>query len=100
MFMRAIDASCPGTVVTRAYIWEHIQKAIEEIETDNIVQVVTDNGSNCVAMGRLLEDTYPKIHWTPCVSHCLDLLMEDLGKVAWVDRIFSTARSIVHFVTK
>lgn len=51
-------------------------------------------------MGQLLEVTYPKIRWTPCASHCLDLLMEDLGKIAWVDRIFSTAKSMVSFLTK
>lgn len=52
MFLRAIDASSAGTVVSGPYIWEHINKAIEEIGPENVVQVVTDNGSNCVAMGQ------------------------------------------------
>ena len=100
MFLRAIDASAPGTVVTGAYIWQHIRQAIEEIRPDNVVQVVTDNGSNCVSMGRMLEDAFPKIRWTPCASHSLDLLMEDLQRLACVAHIFSTAKSMVKFFTK
>lgn len=100
MFLRAIDASAPGTVVTGAFIWQHIRQAIEEIGSDNVVQVVTDNGSNCVSMGRMLEDAFPKIRWTPCASHSLDLLMEDLEGLAWVADIFSRAKSMVKFVTK
>ena len=73
---------------------------IEEIGPQNVVQVVTDNGSNCALMGRLLEDAYPTIVWIPCASHCLDLLIEDIGKIAWVDEIFAVAKSMVKFITK
>ena len=54
MFLRAINASIAGTVITGAYIWEHIRIAIEEIGPEHVVQVVTDNGSNCVSMGNML----------------------------------------------
>ena len=48
----------------------------------------------------MLEVAFPKIRWTPCASHSLDMLMEDLQKMDWVDAIFTTAKSIVNFVTK
>ena len=48
----------------------------------------------------MLEDEYPAIVWTPCASHCLDLLIEDIGKNFWVDEIFAVAKSMVKFVTK
>ena len=51
-------------------------------------------------MGRMLEDAFPKIRWTPCASHSLDLLMEDLQRLACVAHIFSTAKSMVKFFTK
>lgn len=100
MFLKAIDASVPGTVVTGAYIFEHIRLAIEEIGPEHVVQVVTDNGSNCVSMGNMVQASYPKIRWTPCASHSLDLLLEDLQKLDWVDTILATAKSMVKFVTK
>lgn len=61
--------------------------------------MVTDNASNCVSMGSLLEAEFPNIVWTPCASHCLDLLMEDIGKMKWVDEIATQAASIVTFFT-
>ncbi|KAH7293403.1 hypothetical protein KP509_28G024800 [Ceratopteris richardii] len=83
MFWRAIDASATGLTVTT-----------------NVIQVITDNGSNCLSMGNILQDEYKKIVWTPCASHCLDLLMEDIGKIEWVCVIFKRAKSIVKMVTK
>ena len=64
-----------------------------------MVQVVTDNASNCRRMGALLEADYPSIVWTPCASHCLDLLMEDVGKIDWVKEMVQQATSVVTFFT-
>ena len=100
MFWKAIDASIAGLTITGEFIWSHIKTVIEEIGPQHVVQVVTDNGSNCALMGRLLEEEYPAIVWTPCASHCLDLLIEDIGKISWVREIFSVAKSMVKFVTK
>ena len=75
MFLRAIDASAPGTVVSGAFIYEHIRQAIIDVGVQSVVQVVTDNGSNCVAMGQMVETEFPSIVWTPCAAHCLDLLL-------------------------
>ena len=71
-----------------------------EVGAENVVQVVTDNGSNCVSMGNMLEDEFPSIVWTPCASHCIDLLIEDIGKISWVDEIFKTSLNMVRFVKK
>ena len=70
------------------------------IGVQNVVQVITNNGSNCVSMGNMLEDEFPSIVWTPCASHCIDLLIEDIGKISWVDEIFKTSLSMVRFVKK
>ena len=72
-----------------------------EVGLENVVQVVTDNASNCKAMGTMVEAEFPRIVWTPCVAHCLDLLMEDIGRLPWVqlvvaDAPLSSARSMEH----
>ncbi len=64
-----------------------------------MVQVVTNNALNCHRMGRMLEAEFPTISWTPCASHCLDLLMEDIGKMSWVEEVVSKSTSIVTFFT-
>lgn len=51
-------------------------------------------------MGRLVNETYPHIFWTPCAAHCLDLLVEDIAKLPWVKEIVGVARFLVRFITK
>ena len=70
------------------------------IGAQNVVQVVTDNGSNCVSRGNMLEDEFPSIVWTPCASPCIDLLIKDIGKISWVDEIVKTTLSMVRSVKK
>ena len=67
---------------------------------ENVIQVVTDNASNCRRMGRMLEAEFKHIRWTPCASHGLNLLMKDIGKLDWVKRVTTNALSIVNFFTK
>lgn len=64
------------------------------------VQVVTDNASNCVSMGKLVNEKYPWIFWSPCAAHCLDLLIEDIARLPWVKEVVDMARFLVRFVTK
>ncbi|XP_039017081.1 uncharacterized protein LOC120147907 [Hibiscus syriacus] len=53
---------------------------VEEVGEENVVQVVTDNASAYVKAGKLLEAKRPHLYWTPCAAHCLDLMLEDIGK--------------------
>ncbi|KAI5054836.1 hypothetical protein GOP47_0029981, partial [Adiantum capillus-veneris] len=73
---------------------------IKEIGPSNVIQVITDNASNCASMAKKLEAEYPHIVWTPCASHCIDLLLEDIGDLPWVKDILSQALSIVNFINK
>ncbi|CAH1433271.1 unnamed protein product [Lactuca virosa] len=54
---------------------------VEEIAEENVVQVVTDNASNYVKAGSMLEATRPYLYWTPYAAHCIDLMLEDIGKI-------------------
>ena len=59
--------------------------------------MVSDNASNCEAMGRMVEAEFPKIVWTPCASHSLDLLMKDMGSLPWIKEVVDQALRIVTF---
>ena len=99
-FLRAIDAGKGGQRITGEFIFHHIRQAIIDIGPENVVQVVTDNASNCRRMGDLIEQEFPSIVWTPCASHCLDLLMEDTGKLPWISSVILEASAIVSFFSK
>ena len=62
------------------YVW-HCDAIVEEVGEESVVQVVTDNGSNYVLEGKLLEEKRKHIYWTPCATYCIDLMLEDIGKL-------------------
>jgi hypothetical protein len=41
---------------------------------------------------------YPTLFWTPCVAHCIDLILEDMGKIPYIKDIVESARSITKFI--
>ena len=57
-----------------------------------------DNATNYGAAGRMLMAMYPTLFWTPCATHCLDLILEDLGKIDWIKDTIDLARSITKFI--
>ena len=82
MFLRSMDAS--DQVKDANLLFRLLDDVVEEVGVENVVQVITDNASNYVAASKLLEDKHPTIWWTPCAAHCLDLMLEDIGKIEWV----------------
>ena len=96
MFVKSIDAS--AYMKTGIKIFELLDNFVEEIGEQNIVQVVTDNGSNYVLAGTLLTAKRPHLFWTLCAAHCLDLMLEDIGKIAKVKIVIQKGISLVGFI--
>ena len=54
---------------------------VEEIGPENVVHVVTDNGSNYKkACKELLSEVYEHIAWTPCLAHTVNLMLKDIAR--------------------
>ena len=54
---------------------------VEEIGPENVVQVVTDNGSNYKkACKELLREVYEHIAWTLCLAHTVNLMLKDIAR--------------------
>ena len=127
--MRSVDAS--EYMKTGQKIFELLDSFVEEIGEKNVIQVVTDNGSNYVLagensiilnevfffvvitfncytthtsllilvfLGKILQVTRPKIFWTPCAAHCLDLMLEDIGKIPKVKRVIQRGIKLVGYI--
>lgn len=81
-------------------MYDVIRSSILSIGPQHVVTVVTDNATNCVQMGVLLEAEFPHIVHTPCAAHGIDLLMGDIGALPWVRAIIREALFLVTFVTR
>ncbi|KAI3507987.1 hypothetical protein L1887_22986 [Cichorium endivia] len=78
VFIKSIDVS---DVSKDADLLFHVlDKMVGQVGEANVVQVVTDNASAYVKAGKLLEAKRPHLYWTPCAAHCIDLMLEDIGK--------------------
>lgn len=96
-FLSSIDTS--GNEKTAEYIAAAIGERIVEVGQDRVVQVVMDSAASCVAAGKLIMKNFPSIVCSPCCAHCLDLLLEDIGKQQWIGHVIQQGRDIVKFVT-
>eukprot|EP00267_Zea_mays_P049748 XP_020402458.1 uncharacterized protein LOC109943531 [Zea mays] len=73
-------------------------KKIEEIGKEKVVQVITDNGANYKAAGRILMERFPSLFWSPCAAHCLDLMLEDIGNLKEFKKPIVRARRVTTFI--
>lgn len=78
----------------QAIIWfsdsHEIKHVLKIIDPKNVVQIVTNNGSN-KKTHNMLSKEYKHIVCQPCLAHIISLMSEDIGK--WPDH-----EAIIHSV--
>ena len=110
MFIKAIDGS--SEFKDKHYIVGVLKDAIKEIGHEKVVQVITNNANVMKSAGTLIEGEYPKIFWTPCVVHTLNLALKNIcaakntkknevtyEECSWITRIADDASFIHVFIT-
>ena len=95
IFLKSVDAS--DKIKDNKYIYGLLKDMIKEVGEANVVQIVTNNGSAFVKVVKLLMNKY-NLYWTPCATHCIDLMFEDIGKRATVLELITNARKITNFI--
>ncbi|GBG65321.1 hypothetical protein CBR_g50358 [Chara braunii] len=70
-----------------------------DIQLSDITTFVTDSsGVNVATMKVFQKDESVKhIFWIPCVTHVMDLVLEDIGKINWVASRIAQARLVTRF---
>jgi hypothetical protein len=96
MFLRAVE--CKAEEKDTQFIANILIEAIESVGPESVVQVITDNAKVCRAAGLVVEARYPKIWWTPCVVHSLNLMLQKIGKIQWIQKIYEEAKEIQMFI--
>jgi hypothetical protein len=75
-----------------------MDELIQEIGLYNVVQIITDNATNYVVAGRFLMESHRSLFWTPCDAHCIDLMLENMGKTSFIKELIDQARSVPKFI--
>ncbi|XP_074291203.1 uncharacterized protein LOC141617974 [Silene latifolia] len=71
---------------------------VDQVGEENVIKVITDNASYYVKAGKFLEAKRPHLYWTPCAAHCIDLMLEDVGKIPKVKIALKKAIFVNSFV--
>ncbi|KAI3742410.1 hypothetical protein L1987_60091 [Smallanthus sonchifolius] len=79
-------------------VFELLDRFVERIGEENVVQIITDNGSNFKLAGKMLMEKRKHIFWTPCAAHCLDLMLEDIGKIQKVKTTIEKGIFLVGYI--
>ena len=94
----SVDAS--SEVANANMLADLLEKQIMNLGKEHVVEVVTDNGVNFKAAGRILMDRISHMFWTPCATHCLDLLLEDIDKIKEFNTCINIAKKVSRFLYK
>ena len=82
----------------RPHIYTLMDRVVESVGEEHIVQIVTDNGANFKKAGQLLMDKRTHLFWTPCAAHCIDLILEEIGRKTKVASLIKACRGITRFI--
>ncbi|GLJ21845.1 hypothetical protein SUGI_0408520 [Cryptomeria japonica] len=96
LFIKSVDAS--NEIKNAETLCNLLDGVVWEVGVENVVQIITDNAAAYVSAGRMLMQRHPSITWSPCAAHCLDLVLEDIGKIGWVKKVVEDAKSVTKFI--
>ncbi|CAI5506403.1 unnamed protein product [Closterium sp. Naga37s-1] len=91
---------CGKDQKTGTYIADMLRPIVEEVGPQNVVALCTDGGSNYRSACRKLGVEFPHIELTPCATHVIDLLLEDVGKMDWAKKLVDRGNGMINFLRK
>ncbi|MCL7051375.1 hypothetical protein MKW94_001065 [Papaver nudicaule] len=79
-------------------LFKLLDKVVEEIGEEHVVQVITENTATYKLAGKMLEDKRKNLFWTPCAASCIDQMLEDFVKIKWVGECMNNGQKIIKFI--
>ena len=77
VFLKSIDTS--DIFKNAENLFQLLDSLLQEIGEENVIQVVTHSASTYVSTSEKLMEKKRKIFWNPCATHCIDLMLHDIG---------------------
>ncbi|KAK8936347.1 hypothetical protein KSP39_PZI013696 [Platanthera zijinensis] len=71
---------------------------LPKLKSEVSSQVIMDNSLNYACVGNHILQSYGSIFWSPCASHCLNLILDDFSRIDWVNRCILRAQTVTRFV--
>lgn len=76
-----------------------LSDAIEEVGPTNVVQIISHLGSQlgqtcCKSSESLILSKFPHLFWSPCTSHSICMLMEEIAELEWIKPAILCAKEI------
>lgn len=96
VFLKSVDAS--DAIKDATLMFKLLDEVVEEVGEDLVIQVVTDNASNYKAARRMLMEKRPRMWWTPCAAHCIDLMLEKLGELPQHKNALTKAKKVITII--
>ncbi|XP_022899334.1 uncharacterized protein LOC111412634 [Olea europaea var. sylvestris] len=96
IFLKSVDASNESKSANMLY--KLFRDVVLFVGSEYVVHMVTDNAANYAAAGRLLEQEFQTLFWSPCAAHCINLMFHDIGKLDEVSNIVSQASKITKYI--
>lgn len=95
-FVSSVDAT---EVVEDAFsLFKLLDKVVEEMGEENVVQVITRNTPSYVTAGKMLGEKRRNLFWTPCATDCIDQMLEDFLKMRCVGECVEKGQIITKFI--
>ncbi|WZZ28873.1 hypothetical protein YC2023_012274 [Brassica napus] len=79
-------------------LFNYLDKLVEDIGEENVVQVITQNTSICRSAGKLLEEKRKNLYWSPCAMHSTELVLEDISKLEYVSECLEKSQRITRLI--
>ncbi|CAJ0876189.1 5052_t:CDS:2 [Entrophospora sp. SA101] len=93
-----LKANTTGEVrQTAENIAADIEDIIKTLDINKLSAVVTDNASVMKKAWGILSKNYPGVFFLGCISHNLNLLINDIVKISWVDIVVKDSKKVVKY---
>ncbi|KAL5706427.1 hypothetical protein ACHQM5_024595 [Ranunculus cassubicifolius] len=95
-FVTSVDVT--DIVEDPTSLFKLLDKVVDEMGEENVVQVITENTASYRAAGKMLEEKRRSLFWTPCAVYCIDRILEDFLKIKWVGECMDKGKKITKFI--
>ncbi|CAI0467590.1 unnamed protein product [Linum tenue] len=94
-FVASVDGS--DIVEDALSLFRVLDKVVEEMGEENVVQVITDNTPSYKAAGKMLEERR-NLFWTPCATYCINQMLEEFLKIKCVEECIIKGQTITKLI--
>ncbi|XP_038723293.1 uncharacterized protein LOC120015140 [Tripterygium wilfordii] len=95
-FVSSVDAT--DIVEDASTLFKLLDKVVEEIGEENVVQVITKNTPVYKAAGKMLEEKRRNLFWTPCAIYCIDQVLENFLKIKHIGECMEKGQKITKLI--